>query len=68
MQIRMPGSITQASQGGTCPRTFNNIPIIHYNKFEERVEDDKEMTEDATWVVGGVEEDNKRYREFLEYC
>ena len=29
---------------------------------------DKDRTGDTTWVTGGREEDNRRYREFLEYC
>ena len=69
--IRMPGSIAKASQGGTSPRTSNNIPVTNYHEFEEtemkegESQEEKDTKEDATWVPGGTEEDNKRYLEFL---
>ena len=70
MHVRMPGSILQASQGGTCPRTSLNIPVTNHHEFEEHERESQEddIKEDATWVPGGNEEDNKRYMEFLEYC
>ena len=67
----MPGSITQASQGGTSPRTSNNIPVTNYHEFEEterkerESQEEKDNMEDATWVQGGREEDDKRYFEFF---
>jgi hypothetical protein len=71
--IRMPGSIIQASQGGTCPRTYKYIPVTNYNEFEENErteresQEEKDSIEDTTCVPGGREEDNKRYLEFLKY-
>jgi hypothetical protein len=52
--IRMPGSIIQASQGGTSPRTSNSIPVINYHEFEglERDNLEEKDKEDATWVPG----------------
>ena len=72
--VRMPGSIIQASQGGTCLRTTINIPLTNYHEFEEterkerKGQEEKDTKEDATWVPGGTEEDNKRNLEFLKYC
>ena len=36
---------------------------------EQREEIQKEQSKDeATWVRGGKEDDNQRYRDFLKYC
>ena len=29
---------------------------------------DRGKEDNATWVQGGKEDDNKRYRDFLKYC
>jgi hypothetical protein len=79
----MPGSILLASQGGTCPRTIISNPDTNTLKLEveggsEAVKEDhhhgagQQQIEDKqadtpSWVKGGKEEDNQRYRDLLQY-
>ena len=71
----MPGSILQASQGGPCPRTTNLTPVINITNFEVQGEDDHQDRQEEgakgdakpRWVQGGKEEDNRRYRDLLQY-
>ena len=37
------------------------------NKIEENNKEEQREKEEV-WLKGGREEDNKRYREFLQYC
>ena len=34
----------------------------------EEMQRDRGKEDEATWVQGGNEDDNKRYRDFLKYC
>jgi hypothetical protein len=61
----MPGSLSQASQGGTSPRTaVDSMLNLNVNNPEvpEQLEEDREV-----WVKGAPLDDNQRYREFLRY-
>ena len=55
---RMPGSILLASPGGKCPRTAMSKPLINITQIEDLR---------PTWTPGCKEEDNRRYRELLQY-
>ena len=66
----MPETLSQASPGGTSPRTvksnMNLTPINPEVAVEHQKLKGKEGREE-TWVKGAGEEENARYREFLRY-
>ena len=68
MHIRMPGPILQAPQGGTSPRTSANLPASNPTNFVSEDRRKEDTQENQTWIKGGKEEDNKRYRKFLTFC
>jgi hypothetical protein len=61
----MPGSLSQASPGGTSPRT-TIVKNITLNPINPEVPGQQEV-EKEVWVKGAQEEDNLRYKEFLRY-
>jgi hypothetical protein len=72
----MPETPSQASPGGTSPRTIKNDQINNTFKFEVTKQqhllgglarDEEEGGQEETWVREAKEEDNERYRNFLKY-
>ena len=63
----MPGPIVQASTGGTSPRTSTYISPTNVTQIEVKSLETTEERDTQVWVKGSTEEDNKRYRELMDY-
>jgi hypothetical protein len=62
----MPGSLSQASPGGTSLRTAvtSNLKL---NVINPEVPEQQEEEGGEVWVKGAPTDDNQRYKEFLRY-
>jgi hypothetical protein len=64
---RIPGPIVQASAGGTSPRTSNYTSTNNITQIEVQSQEMDAERDTQVWVRGSSEEDNKRYKELMDY-